>query len=69
MGFWVYKDDKDNFVRIKNNSLYQLKLSKTKNINNASYFTKKKNGLSWESYILKNYPNMKLTECELTIKK
>lgn len=68
MGFWIYKDDKDNFIIIKT-ILHQIKLGKTKNINNASYFVKKKSALSWESYILKNYPGMKLTECELTIKK
>ncbi len=62
--FYIYTV-KDSFIKIDVNT---LKLSKTKDIEMAGYFTSKKNALSWSHSIHSKYPYAILKEAKLTIK-
>jgi hypothetical protein len=60
--FWIFTDNKKNFVKV--DSLY---IGRTKSINKASYWIKKKQALTWQSYVKRKFPNMELKRCELKI--
>lgn len=60
--FWVYSDNKGNFVKTES-----LLLKKTKKITNASYWVNKKQALSWHGFINKKFPNMELKKAELVL--
>lgn len=60
--FWVYSDDKGNFVKV-----ISLHIGKTKSIKNASYWANKKQALSWLGSVKRKFPNMELKKCELKI--
>jgi hypothetical protein len=60
--FWVYADNKGNFVKAES-----LLLKKTKKITNASYWINKKQALTWQSSINRKFPNMTLKKAELIL--
>ena len=61
--FYVFHDGKD-FIRVTQ----QLKLRRTKDISNASYWNSLSDIKSWVNKVYSKYPYMKITPANLTIK-
>lgn len=60
--FWVYSDNRGNFVKI-----VSIHIGKTKSINKSSYWENKKAALSWFDSVKSKFPNMELKKCGLKI--
>jgi hypothetical protein len=60
--FWIYADDKGMFLLVQS-----LHLSRTKNINKASFWINNKQALTWQGSVKKKFPNMELKKATLKL--
>lgn len=60
--FWIYADDKGNYY-----ADWVVGFRKTKNITKASFWTNKKEALTWRRSIQKKFTTMELKKATLKV--